>query len=152
MKNESFMDILLQFYRITNKINSIRNKEISFNGIEPMNTPTIHFIDAVGKNPDANISEIADILGITKGAVSQMSAKLVKKGIVEKYQEEQNAKEIYLSLTNKGWDAYRGHEELHKKLYMRLYEIMGNFSDETVQDIRAILSEIDVCVTEYEHI
>ena len=42
----------------------------------------IHVIDTIGTNPDINMTQLAEMHGITKGAVSQMIYRLLDKGYV----------------------------------------------------------------------
>lgn len=41
-------------------------------------------------------------LGVTKSAVTQMNAKLLDKGLIERFQDYKNKKEKYFRLTNEG--------------------------------------------------
>jgi DNA-binding MarR family transcriptional regulator len=62
------------------------------------------------------MAEIANILGVTRGAVQQMAGRLLKKGLVEKLMDKNDRKRVYLSLTPKGEIAFKGHEEYHAEL------------------------------------
>ena len=73
---KSFMD---DFYSIFNKMNQIRNKPVKFKGNITVNSAGLFFQDVVGKNKEVKMYEIGAILGLTKGAVSQMAVKLEKK-------------------------------------------------------------------------
>lgn len=152
MDNKNFIVILEQFYRITNKINKMRNTPLSFDGTELLNTAAIHLIDIIGKHQGYNLTEIADTLGITKGAVSQMTSKLESKNLIMKQKGETNDKDVYFSLTEEGMRVYQGHEKLHEGLYTRIEEIFSQFSNEDIDKIKTALNEIDICMTEYKHI
>ncbi|MDU1389686.1 MAG: helix-turn-helix domain-containing protein, partial [Eggerthella sp.] len=39
----------------------------------------IHAIDAIGENPDVNITQLAEMQGVTKAAMSQMIYRLLDK-------------------------------------------------------------------------
>lgn len=150
--NSDLEQLIESFYQITGKINKQRNNLISFEGTEPLNTAAIHLIDVVGKHPEFNVTQIAEVLGNTKGAVSQMTAKLVHKGLIERRQSEANEKEITFVLTESGRAVYDGHEKLHAELYQRLEEILGEFSQEDVQKIKKAFAAIEECMTEYGHL
>lgn len=152
MDDKNFIVILEQFYRITNKINKMRNTPLSFDGTKPLNTAAIHLIDIIGKHKGYNLTEIADILGFTKGAVSQMTSKLERENLIMKQKHATNDKDVYFCLTEEGRRVYEGHEKLHEGLYTRLEEIFAQFSNEDIDKIKAALKEIDTCMTEYKHI
>lgn len=141
-----------EFYRITGKITKLRNKQFSFNGTEPLNTAAIHLIDVIGKHPEYNATQIANSLGNTKGAVSQMAAKLEEKGLIIRKKSDESDKEITYILTADGQRVYDGHENLHNELYARLDEILGDMSAEDFDKMQNVLKAIDDCMTEYGHL
>ncbi len=105
--------VMAGFWDIFNKIigiNSIKLKE-NFDGYNPSE---IHCVEYVGKNVDSNVTILADSLYMTRSAISKLTKKLVKKGLIESYQKPENKKEIYFRLTEKGEAIYNVHEELHK--------------------------------------
>lgn len=150
--NQDFVAILEQFYRITNKIAKMRNMQLRLNGAKPLNTAAIHMIDIIGKHKDVNLTEIAHILGITKGAVSQMTAKLERALLIQKQKFLENDKDVHFSLTEDGWNIYKEHESLHNDLYKKLDSIFSQFDQEDVERMVLVLNEIDACMTEYQHI
>lgn len=150
--NNDLRQLIESFYQITGKINKMRNSLISFDGTEPLNTAAIHLIDVIGKHPDYNATQIAEVLGNTKGAVSQMTAKLEHKGLIKKQKSGSNEKELTFLLTESGRRVFDGHEKLHAELYRRLEEILGEFSAEDVEKIKKAFAAIDDCMTEYGHL
>lgn len=73
----------------------------------------IHTVQAIGRNRHCNIKALSGALGVTMGAVSQMVARLEKKGLVSKKRAPGNDKEVALDLTEPGWRGYRAHERFH---------------------------------------
>jgi DNA-binding MarR family transcriptional regulator len=51
---------------------------------------------------DKNITQIADHLGLTKGAISQTLSRLNKKGIIIKENEPSQKNQLHIQLTEKG--------------------------------------------------
>jgi DNA-binding MarR family transcriptional regulator len=76
----------------------------------------IHTITVVGKNKEINMTQLADMMGVTKGAISQTIRKLVNKNIIIK-SNDVNKKEINLKLSEKGLKVYKGQESLQKELF-----------------------------------
>lgn len=150
--NQNFIAILEQFYRITNRISKMRNTQLRLNGAKPLNTAAIHMIDVIGKHKDVNLTEIANILGITKGAVSQMTGKLERDQLIQKKKFIENDKDVHFVLTEEGWNVYTGHESLHNALYEKLDAILSQFEQGDIEKMIAALTEIDACMTEYKHI
>jgi DNA-binding MarR family transcriptional regulator len=63
-----------------------------------------------------SVTDIAEILGITKGAVSQTLKKLEKKGLVIKAADPLNQSRLLVDLTAKGKVAYYAHEHWHETM------------------------------------
>jgi DNA-binding MarR family transcriptional regulator len=76
----------------------------------------IHTITMVGKNKEINMTRLADIMGVTKGAISQTINKLVHKNLIEKTNST-NKKEFNLRLTGKGRIVYDGQKSFQKELF-----------------------------------
>jgi DNA-binding MarR family transcriptional regulator len=70
----------------------------------------------VGKNKRLNMTRLADIMGVTKGAISQTIRKLVNKNFILK-SNTTNKKEINLKLSEKGMVVYKGQESFQKELF-----------------------------------
>ncbi|WP_251551600.1 MarR family transcriptional regulator [Neobacillus muris] len=83
-------------------------------------TPSeVHCIESIEKNRDANVTKLAESLYMTRGAISKLTKKLIKKGLIDSYQKPDNQKEIYFRLTDQGKVIYKIHEELHKEFQER---------------------------------
>ncbi len=109
-KQEQVMTGLWDIFNKIIGIDSIKLKET----LDGYNPSEIHCIENVGKNADSNVTILADSLYMTRSAISKLTKKLVKKGLIESYQKPENKKEIYFRLTQKGEAIYKAHEELHK--------------------------------------
>lgn len=79
----------------------------------------VHCIEYIGRNLDSNVTKLAESFYMTRGAISKLTKKLMKKGIIESYQKPDNKKEIYFRLTSQGKVIYKIHEELHKEFQER---------------------------------
>lgn len=58
----------------------------------------IQTVSMIGENPGINITNLAEIMGVTRGAISQTVQKLARKALITK-SRERNKKEINLGLT-----------------------------------------------------
>lgn len=141
-----------QFYRITNKMNKMKNIPLSFDGTELINTAAIHLIDMIGKHEEWNLTEIADAMGVTKGATSQMASKLEAKDLIIKAKNTGNDKDIKFCLTEEGRKVYDGHEKLHEELYSKISKILEEFTDKDIKKIMKALNQIDQCMSKYNHL
>ena len=73
----------------------------------------LHTIDEIGKNELPNVSMVASNLHLTRGAVSKITKRLLKKGDIERFQLDTNKKEVYFRLTDQGEKIFDAHKESH---------------------------------------
>lgn len=76
----------------------------------------IHVIMAIAEHPGIHVGGLADILGVTKGAVSEILKKLERKALVIKEIDASNLSKYSLSLTEKGKKAHSSHMYYHSIL------------------------------------
>ena len=90
----------------------------------------VHCIEYIGKNVDSNVTKLAESFYMTTGAITKLTKKLIKKGIIESYQKPDNKKEIYFRLTSQGKVIYKIHEELHKEFQERDKAVFEQVTEE----------------------
>ena len=142
-KEEILAEIMGSFVRVINKFNRFEKVPMDFGVDEKLYPSEIHTIEAIGNYQGANVTELSEMLGITKGAVSQMILKLSGKQFVKKVKNPNNDKEIFLELTEKGRQAFNGHEKFHREMYMDFLQYLGNFSNKDFRNFKAILHKIE---------
>lgn len=72
-------------------------------------------------------------MGMTRGAISKMTKKLLAKGLIEKYTLETNKKEVYFKLTDQGRLLFDEHAKRHQRWEKRDMEFLARYS---VEDVR----------------
>lgn len=102
----------------------------------------VHLIVAIFKHPEANASELAQALGITNGAVTQVANKLSKKGLIDKYKLNGNKKDTYFRLTEQGEQVYWGHERHHEKIYAMVKEYLDSLEQDQINAIITFLDKM----------
>ena len=150
MNINDLQTLIEQFMRVTNTINELHKPAISLNGSIPLTLGEIHLIECIGKHPEINVTEIAKILGNTKGAVSQMAKKLEKKGLINKKKKGNNNKEIILELSDEGKKIFLEHEKLHDSLYKEILSSLNNQSLENIEFLKDTLNIIEKHTKNYK--
>jgi len=102
-----------------------------------------HVIVAVGSDYENTVTGLSKRLGITKGAVSQVVNKLHEKGFVSKERNKDYGKEIILSLTEKGQNAFKVQEDFHKKMEIEFIEQLEDITPEQMDSFLQILPKIE---------
>ena len=100
-------------------------------------------LESLGYRSGVNVTEYAENHGITKGAVSQLVKKLERKGLVERYKNPTNQKEVLLKLTMKGEIAFHKHTLLHLQFAKEFFEEFENLTPEQTGLIIHFLSSLD---------
>ncbi|EJQ50974.1 MULTISPECIES: MarR family transcriptional regulator [Bacillus] len=95
------------------------NKDKMEEGLKGFKSSEVHCIEHIENNADSNVTQLAEAFYVTRGAISRMTKKLIKKGLIESYQKSENKKEIYFRLTEQGKEIYKIHEDLHKEFQER---------------------------------
>jgi len=79
-KEKTREKIVELFIRLANKYHSLEKIQVDYGAGHPLYHSERHMIDQIGGNPGINITEFTDIIGVTKGAVSQVVKKLETEG------------------------------------------------------------------------
>ena len=78
---------------------------------------------------------------MTRGAMSKITKKLLKKGIIESYQKPDNKKEIYFRLTEQGKEVYKIHEKLHKEFQERDKVVFEQITEEQFDSMLSFIEK-----------
>ena len=136
-------NILLQEgLKLINRYNDIDKKARSYGTEELLFPSEIHVIDAIGMQSDMTTTKLAKTLGITKGGISQITAKLIKKGLISR-SKGTGVNEVFLTLTDKGQTAYHGHRKMHENLTNKLNSILNETNEPVKETILKIISVIN---------
>lgn len=142
-------NLIEQFQRISAEINDMHKGMIHLDGLGSLPLGEIHLIECIGKHPEANVTELAAILGNTKGAVSQMAGKLIRKGLAVKTRREDNDKETILRLTETGRQVFDAHEKLHADMYREIGEALNGIDSESIEECARVMTIIEQYLGEY---
>ena len=136
-------NILLQEgLKLINRYNDIDKKARTYGTEELLFPSEIHVIDAIGLQSDMTTTKLAKSLGITKGGISQITAKLIKKDLITK-SKGSGVNEIFLTLTDKGKTAHDCHRRMHENLIKNLNGLLDEMNEPVKETILKIISMID---------
>jgi DNA-binding MarR family transcriptional regulator len=131
------------FNRVANRYQLIKEMEEEKYRFMSENTfLEVHCIDMIEKNPDSNVTKLANVLRVTRGAISKTTRKLLEDGAIEKYQKPENKKEIYFKLTDIGKGIYLEHEKMHQSRIEQDQFFFENLSIEEKDQLIALLNKI----------
>lgn len=121
--------VIMGFRELLNKmdlLNMFKMKDI----LKSYKPSEVHCIEFIGNNSDPNVTKLAESFYVTRGAISKITKKLIKKGIIESYRKPENKKEIYFRLTEQGKVINKVHEEMHEEFQKRDKAVFEQVTDE----------------------
>lgn len=115
-KQEQF---IVNFRALYNKMVWLNSMQMKDDRFMDYKYSEVHCIEYIGENADSNVTKLAEAFYMTRGAITKMTKKIIKKGAVESYQKPDNKKEVYFRLTEQGQAIYKVHEEMHNEFQER---------------------------------
>jgi DNA-binding MarR family transcriptional regulator len=113
------------FLKILRTYSAIEKKPKELGTGDLLYVSEIHTISIIGQHPEINMTKLADMSGVTKGAISQIVKRLISKRYVARYKTRNN-KEINLRLSDKGYIVFQGHEAFEKEMFFFAEKIFEN--------------------------
>lgn len=107
-----------------------------------------HCVDYIGRLELPNVTKVAEHMGMTRGAISKLTKKLLTKGMIEKYTLETNRKEVYFRLTDMGQLLFDEHAKRHQRWEKRDMEFLSRYSADEVETVYRFMREFNVYLEE----
>jgi DNA-binding MarR family transcriptional regulator len=101
----------------------------------------LHTITVVGRNDDVNMTHLAEIMGVTRGAISQTIRKLVHKNLIVKTNIN-NRKEVNLKLSGKGRKVLKAQASFQKEIFTFAGTLYENAKPEDRDTVRRLFLAI----------
>ncbi|MFA9464666.1 MAG: MarR family winged helix-turn-helix transcriptional regulator [Velocimicrobium sp.] len=146
MEDYSRLSVLME--RIIHKYNQVEQKKRLYGSNITLSRSEIHTIAAVGEHPEMNVTTLANMQGITKGAASQMIYKLVDKGFVQKSVSPTSDTQVCLTLTEQGRVAYGSHKEYHETTNEQFFALLREIPEDVSKQMEYLLEEFDKSLDE----
>ena len=127
--------------RLIMQLRRLERQPHSFGTAGPLTPSEIHTIEAIGFEGGVLMSELAGRLGITKGAVTQLIARLEAKELVTRSPHPIDSRAIVISLTETGREANAAHEEVHLRFYDQL---RSQLSEQEIEIFETCIEKLNV--------
>jgi DNA-binding MarR family transcriptional regulator len=151
MKNSAgdAFQLLSTLTTITKKINLMeKNPRVYGKGL--MVYPSqIHAIVAIGHKPGINITELAELLEVTKASASEVITKLEKNGLVRKTRDAGNNKEVLLHITSECRVILEDVDRRHEKMFRDFESILGELDETSYGVVIRVLKRVEFHLDEY---
>jgi DNA-binding MarR family transcriptional regulator len=128
MKSE-LQYLIDQFLKMLHLYSVISRKPKDYGTGDLLYFTEVHTMSFIDRNRKVNITRLSEIMGVTKGAISQTINKLAKKGLIIR-QNITNRKEVNLMLSEKGMIVIRAHESFQKEIFTFAEKLYDNAAPE----------------------
>lgn len=133
--------ILDIFIRIQEHSDAFQHKQDGL--LDEIGLTEVHCIDCIGMTDHPNVTKISEHMGLTRAGISKISKRLLSKGLIERYQDPDNKKEIYFRLTEGGQSVYDAHKKIHNKVRQEWMAFFEHYSDDEKVAILRFFTEIN---------
>lgn len=120
MDNRKLLNELL--VELFNYILLLEERNLKVHGLKKLSITEIHIIEAIQKVKVPSMTEVAQKLMVTVGTLSTSVNRLIQKGFVTSRRSEQDRRVVLLSLTQKGEEALKIHDDFHEKMIDNILE------------------------------
>lgn len=106
------------------------------------NITSVHVIDCIGDHEPINHTGITKRMNLSKASITNISSKLLEMGFIVRSQMNNNRKESYFSLTDKGRQVYQLHQKMHQEKEEGFYQFIDSYSEAELQTIGKFMSDL----------
>jgi len=141
--NNELQELIDLFLKILHLYSVIGRKPKDYGTGDLLYVTELHTIIVVAGNEEVNMTQLAEIMGVTKGAISQTIRKLVHKNLIIKTNIN-NKKEINLRLSERGRRVLKAQESFQTEIFTfagALYEKANPEDRETVRRLFLAIAE-----------
>lgn len=131
------------FQRLSRLYSQLEKHAYDFGTGEPLYPAEIHTVDLVGREEGITVGGVARTQGTTRGAASQLAARLREKGLVERVADHSNRKQVRLALTESGRIAFENHRRYHAEMDGAIMREIAELSDAEYALVRHVLERAE---------
>jgi DNA-binding MarR family transcriptional regulator len=126
-------------------LSRIKNADLKSEMIaNKLNINDLHILQIIGTATNIRISDIADHVPLTQGAVSKIINKLSDDALILKKHRPTNKKDTYVELTDNGLKINDIHNHYHQKMDQQLIGFADEFSKDDLKVVDEFLKKINL--------
>lgn len=139
-------EIARQFFEMLTALSARRRIPRDCAAGQPLFQAELLLLETIDAYPAANASALSARCGVSKSAVTQMSARLVEKGLAAVYQSAANKKEKYFRLTPAGREALAEYARQNEAAADELRRYLCSLSAGEKRTILQFISKMKSCM------
>jgi DNA-binding MarR family transcriptional regulator len=130
-------ELVRLFQSILHAYSIIEKQPRDFGTGHTLHLSELQTVSTIGENPGINMTQLADMMGVTRGAISQTVRKLVPKKLVTRTNVRNN-KEVNLGLTEVGQFVRQEYQSRMKEVFTFADELYAS----ATQDERDLVKRL----------
>lgn len=115
-------------------------KQRDYNTGEKFTQTEVHILEMIVEHPNISSTEIAKKLYKTKSSISQITKKLIEKGLLLKNKNANDLRSMDFLITEKGYFVHYSHKNYDNKMCEILKSKTEHFSEEDIDKILDFLN------------
>ena len=132
--NELLVDIF-------NDILKVEHRAIESFAGSALTMPEMHILEAIGNNPEQQMSEIARRLRITLPTLTVSVQRMEEKGYITRSRPGADRRKVTTALTDRGRQAYTNHAMFHERMVDSLFDGLNIDKMPVLMDSMALLRD-----------
>jgi len=136
--------------RVINRLIFLEKRSVFQLGGLRLHPSEIHLMQVISEEPDRSAGEMARILGVSNGAVSQTLARLERKGVITKVKDSSLKNRVTAIFTTTGRMAIERFEEARAASVKSFATYLAGLSDAERKAIEGFLSHMEGFLEELE--
>ena len=130
-------EVLVRLFR---DIMDIEQQAIITQEFSNLTNNDMHVIEAIGIGEPKNMSAIARELSVTVGTLTIAMNSLVNKGYVTRQRGKEDRRVVYISLSEKGKEAYEHHARFHQEM---IAGVVAGLSENEIEVLIKALTKLN---------
>ncbi|NSW93223.1 MAG: MarR family transcriptional regulator [Bacteroidales bacterium] len=139
--NTELQELIDSFLKILDLYSVINRKPVDYGTGDLLYFTEIHTLTVIGRNKEINITQLGEMMGVTKGAISQTVKKLAGKNLIVRANTS-NKREVMLKLSDRGKIAYKGQKSLQKEIFTFAKKLYKKGTPKQREMVRRLFEEI----------
>lgn len=103
----------------------------------------VHLIDLIGRNQPVNLVKLSELLEVSRSAITQSVRRLIKKELVAFEFAQNNEKNKYLRLSERGVGVFNIHKEQQEHIEKAIFSVLRNYSEEDIQIVMKLMDDVE---------
>ncbi len=129
------------FRKLFDKYYKLESKKYLSKSLEDLTVIEINTILVIGHGSEnKKMSEIANTLGVTFGTPTVTIDRLIKKGYVIRQRDEEDRRQVFISLSETGVEVFKSIVELRNKIAEKIFCILNPEERKALIDILSNLN------------